>query len=106
MPKLLDLLKEIPLSSDLREKLVDYENQMTSMESENLSLKKENIDLKTKLYEIEKENQGEKCPYCKRSTGELVEIKPHSMLGDIGVKIYHYKCGSCEREFDVQSKPQ
>ena len=41
-----DILKDIPLSAVLRERLVDQENKMAILEAENAALKTENLALK------------------------------------------------------------
>jgi regulator of replication initiation timing len=42
-----DILKEVPLSAILRERLTDAEAKMAALENENTSLKTENAILKT-----------------------------------------------------------
>ena len=56
-----DILKEIPLSAVLKERLADADTKMAALERENASLKTENkslrIDLKTAQDEIERLKQ-------------------------------------------------
>jgi cell division protein FtsB len=44
-----DILKEIPLSAVLRERLADQEIKMATLEAENAALKSENTVLKSKF---------------------------------------------------------
>ena len=48
-----DILKDIPLSAVLRERLIDYEKKMAILEAENATLKTENLTLNNKNSELE-----------------------------------------------------
>ena len=52
-----DILKEIPLSAVLRERLLTQEMKMTDLEAENAALKAENAVLKTQLTQLRKDNE-------------------------------------------------
>lgn len=52
-----DILKEVPLSAVLRERLADQETKMSALEAENLVLKKENSDLKCLIENLRQEIQ-------------------------------------------------
>ena len=46
---LLDLLKEIPLTAIMRERLIDQEAKRTVLETEKVVLKAENAELRARL---------------------------------------------------------
>ncbi len=50
-----DILKDIPLSAVLRERITDLESKMTTMQQENTSLKDENHKLKTENIELKQQ---------------------------------------------------
>jgi predicted RNase H-like nuclease (RuvC/YqgF family) len=52
-----DILKDIPLSAVLRERLSDQETKMATLEAENATLKKENSDLKYLVKDLRQEIQ-------------------------------------------------
>jgi len=62
-----DILKELPISALLRDKLQELERKYEALEVENAKLKQENQDLKTKLKEL-------------TSTGELSEPEVKILL--------------------------
>jgi len=79
------------------------------MEKKLALLTSENAELKTKVsaFEIEvrqlrrqlEDSQpvaqpGEPCPYCRRATGQLVELKQHPVFFMQGWKVGHYKCSN------------
>lgn len=45
------------------------------------------------------------CPYCRRVTGELMDIKPHPYLGAAGVAVHFYRCTHCGKTYDKQVTP-
>jgi len=55
-----DILKDIPLSAVLRERLIDQEKTMATLEAENLALKNENSDLKALVENLRQEIQQTK----------------------------------------------
>jgi tRNA U34 2-thiouridine synthase MnmA/TrmU len=70
------------------------------------TLETENAELKSKLDRIERAEEipGERCPYCRRNTGRLLDIKPKPNFAHFGIKQGYYKCDepSCGREFDKE----
>jgi hypothetical protein len=70
------------------------------------TLEAENAELKSKLESIYRSEQipGERCPYCRRNTGRLLEIKPKPHFAHFGIKQGYYKCddSACGREFDKE----
>ena len=104
-----DILKEVPLSAVYRERLVDQEKKMAVLESENMILKSENkvlksenTNLRVKLQQIQEKQavQGDICPYCHQSQGQLMGLTPHKIFGDIGVKVGFYNCTNCGKQYD------
>jgi hypothetical protein len=47
---------------------------------------------------------GELCPYCKQPTLELIEIRPHAIFGDAGLKKHIYKCNNCSKPYEKDVK--
>jgi hypothetical protein len=60
--------------------------------------------LETKLASSESPAPGDLCPYCRKQTGNLLEVKEHPMPGLAvrGVTQGYYKCSSCGRKYDKQ----
>ena len=56
-----------------------------------------------RLHPIQK--PADTCPFCRRATGDLIQLKPHDIFGDHGVKVGYYKCSSCGQKYDKQIKP-
>src|SRR5208337_5257847 len=108
-----DILKDIPLSAVLRERLAEQEKKMTTLQMENDDLKTENTilkfensNLKTQLQQIKEKQtiQGDMCPYCRQRKGQLLHIFPHSTFGELGLKVDYYKCMNCNKEYDKEHK--
>jgi predicted nuclease with TOPRIM domain len=57
-----DILKEIPLSAVLRERLADAETKMATLEKENATLKTENQNLRADLKKAHEEIERLKQP--------------------------------------------
>ena len=68
-----DILKEVPLSAVLRERLVDQEKKMAILEADNLALKNENSNLKTIVENLRQEIQQTKAIQEKTSHGILLD---------------------------------
>jgi hypothetical protein len=77
-----DILKEIPLSAVLREKIVDLETKMSALEAENLVLKKENSDLNSLVVNLRQEIQ--------RRDDIFQNKKPHDNLPKNRMKRKNY----------------
>jgi uncharacterized protein with PIN domain len=101
-----DILKEIPLSAVLKERLIEQEAKMAALKEENAVLKAENVELRAKLQNIEQNKtfQGDSCPYCQQPKGKLLDIKPHDTLGVLGVKVLYYQCENCSKKYDKEQK--
>ena len=100
MGSIIDILKEIPLSAVLKERLIDQERKMATLE-------KENAELRIRIHKLEedKEVQGDLCPYCRKPKGELLKLEADPVFGPMGVKKGYYKCSNCAREYDRQINP-
>lgn len=61
-------------------------------------------DLEKRIATIENQisGAGDVCPFCSKPAGELIEIKPHKLFGDAGIKVKYYKCGSCGENYDKE----
>lgn len=59
-------------------------------------------ELEKRIIALEKKfsGSGGQCPYCKQPTGNLLEIKPDPVMGDLGVRRYYYECNNCHKKFD------
>jgi predicted Zn-ribbon and HTH transcriptional regulator len=106
-----DILKGIPLTAVLKERLAEQEAAMAALKTENTILKAENAVLKAKYadcqtklqnFEREKTIQGDSCPYCQQPKGKLLDIQPHHIFGETGVKVYYYQCENCGKKYDKE----
>lgn len=107
---ILDLLKEVPLSAVLREKIV-------GLESENKFLKEENSLLKIKLQESEDKRRaleqqieqkfikthnsnpdGYVCDYCGSLNLRRTGSRPDPTFGVLGIKRKIFVCDDCGKE--------
>ena len=104
---IMDILKEVPLSAILRERLSEQETKMAILESENKVLKSENANLRTQIQQMQKDQaiQGDTCPYCRHPKGKLLKLVPHEIFGEVGIKVGFYKCANCGKEYDKEHKP-
>ena len=57
-------------------------------------------DYKQQVDRFTDEQPPDRCPFCRRLTGELTDLKPHRYLKEAGVKIGYYKCSNCGKEYD------
>lgn len=106
------LITEHGSSAILREHIAFLKVKMSHLESENASMKDELLVLKQELqvfkskskqFEIQK--PADTCPFCRRATGELIDLKPHPELGELyGIQIGQYKCTNCGRKYEKQVK--
>lgn len=60
------------------------------------------IEKRLKSIEDKMSGSGELCPYCKQPTLQLLEIKPHKLFGDAGLKVGFYKCNNCKKDFEKE----
>jgi len=107
------LIREHGSSSILKDHLQLIREQA---QKEIADLKREHADeirnLKTKHAEevaalnrqLSAPQQAERCEFCRKPSAEVVEITPHenSQFAMMGIKIYHYRCSSCEKTFTKQ----
>jgi transposase-like protein len=66
--------------------------------------KLDSIEKRIKSIEDKMSSTGELCPYCKQPSLKLLEIKPHEMLGDVGLKVGYYKCDNCKKDYERELK--
>jgi hypothetical protein len=104
---ILDLLKEVPLSAVLKEKIA-------ALEAENKALKAENAVLKEKLAQSEeqrralekkiaeelshKNSNGRVCDHCASQQLRRTGSRPDPIFGKLGVKQEIFVCESCGKE--------
>jgi uncharacterized protein with PIN domain len=109
MGVIIDFIKDLPLTAIMRERLIDFERQMAVLEKENAILKAENTILKAqnaelilKIQDYEKSSSvgQDPCPYCQKEKGELIDIVPHPIFGSSGIKIAHYECTNCRKQYE------
>jgi hypothetical protein len=117
---ILDLLKDIPLSAVLREKIID-------IETENKALKAENAILKVKLEESEQQRRalekqieqklleshnsnplGYVCDHCGSAKLTRTRSDLDPIFGVVGIKQSIFSCQECGKEsaFTQQGKAQ
>lgn len=93
---------------ELREEQFRLEQEHVKQISELKSAHEgELTQLKSRLKKLEEESvgQNEECPFCKRRTFEVVDIQPHQMMAEVGVKTYFYKCSNCQRTTERDITP-
>jgi DNA-directed RNA polymerase subunit RPC12/RpoP len=102
-----DLLKEIPLSAVLRERLVDLETKMDLLEKKLEKCESEKKVLHLQIEKIKKNEaiEGDVCPYCRQHKGQLLRLEPHPIFGDVGIKVGFYKCSNCSKEYEKEHQP-
>lgn len=56
-------------------------------------------ELRSRLSQMEAAATGQhdECPFCRRRTFEVTDIKPHELMGDVGVQMYYFKCSNCSK---------
>jgi len=104
MGAILDLLKDIPLSAVVKERLTQAEAKITTLERENTILKEENAvlkrdvqNLKILLNQPKIQKPGDECPYCRRQTGELQRMEPNPIFGPHGINDGYYNAPVAEK---------
>lgn len=114
MGVILDLLKEVPLSAVLQERLREQESKMAALQAENAALKTENAALKAQVEDLqlalqqvegEEDIHGDECPYCHKLKGELLRLEPHPVFHLHGTKVGYYKCAACDKQYDKNVRP-
>lgn len=101
------LITEHGSSAILREHLDLLRAQVAAKDSEiaTLNAKLQNLQILENKFAVEK--PADTCPYCRRPTGQLTDMKPHAYLGPAGVKVGYYQCENpaCGKKYDKQIKP-
>lgn len=46
---------------------------------------------------------GKNCPFCGHAAS-LVDMRPHPIMGEMGIKVHFFRCDSCGKEFDEVEK--
>ena len=93
---------------ELREQQFELEQQHVKQINElKAAHEAEVIQLKGQLKKLEEESVGqhEECPFCKHRSFEVIDIKPHRMMAEVGVKTYFYKCSNCQRTTERDITP-
>jgi uncharacterized protein with PIN domain len=106
MGAILDLLKDIPLSAVIKERLIQAEAKIATLEKENAILKDENRNLKVLRNQPKTHKPGDECPFCHQNALQLLEIKksPIPSLAVLGIRQGYYKCGNCQKNYDKEIK--
>jgi TRAP-type mannitol/chloroaromatic compound transport system substrate-binding protein len=84
--------------------LLDAERKMAQMERDHANaIAKLQAAQRTAVSEV----PGDICPYCRRQTGQLVEIKdsPNPHYAFMGIKQRYFKCSnpSCGKNYDKEA---
>lgn len=86
------------------------ERQVAALEADYASLAENHTNLQTSQPVPLSDSPAEKCPFCKRATLELVEIKasPNPHFAMMGFKQRYYKCSnpSCGKNYDRSANPE
>ena len=92
----------------LKDEITILQRKTTELSAQVEKLQTENQQLRAQLQQRQPTaTPGDKCPYCNRHTGKLVEIKPDPIFGRMGTKIHYYKCANpeCDKAYDRQVDP-
>ena len=100
---ILDILKEIPLSAVLKERLTEQDKRMSALEAENKILKTENAVLKGQSITSQSQDL-DACPYCNQLAGILQERKRHELFGEAGVFTHFYQCSNCQKTYEKDKR--
>jgi len=111
---LTDLLKEIPLSAVLRERLTAYEKSDTEKDAKIRALEAEVAALKAKVADLEgllaaahpkvaiPRNQRDECPHCGQPRGRQTGHRPGRPPDFITIDSYY--CEGCGESYDQRKK--
>ena len=94
-----DILKEIPLSAVLREKIINLETKMSVLEAENATLKTENLTLKNENSDLKALIENLRQEIQRRDDVIQKEKSQGSSFDDIHIKILSYLLLSNDREY-------
>jgi hypothetical protein len=76
--------------------------------TDNFQLVSENNELKAQLTELSESTEliGDQCPYCRRNSGLLIEMKPKPGHPPFGPKQGFYKCNNpaCGKAYDKEMR--
>ena len=61
----------------------------------------------SRLRQFETQQPADICPFCRRPTGEIVDLQPDDFCGEAGFKRAYYKCSnpSCAKKYDKRIDP-
>src|ERR1017187_10371729 len=86
------------------------DKKLSLLTSENAELKKKVSAFEIEVRQLRRQLEdfqpvakpADICPYCRRATGQLIEIKPseNPHWGALGFKAAYYKCDSCGKSYD------
>jgi hypothetical protein len=76
----------------------DLKLSEAATEIKDLKLRLDKAESLLRKFEIQK--PADICPFCRRPTGDLVELKPHPDMEHHGWKVAYYKCSSCGKKYD------
>lgn len=85
---------------ELREQQFELEQQHVKQIADQKAAHEVEVrELKNQLSQMEAAATGqhEECPFCRRRTFEVVEIKDHPVMSAVGVKLYCHKCSYCNK---------
>lgn len=71
--------------------------RMAEIEAENQRLRAE-VDRLTRTQQPPATVPMEPCPYCGQRTFRVIEIRPHPVLGSVGVNERLLRCDACQKE--------
>jgi hypothetical protein len=89
----------------MEKKLALLTGELSDARTRISALEIENRQLRGQLEDSQPvEQPGDQCPFCRRATGQLLELKPDPVFHLHGWKVGYYKCSNqkCGKTYDKQ----
>jgi hypothetical protein len=94
----------------LKEQMAAKDAKIIELETLHKQAQAKLDDFNIKTNRFADEQPADKCPFCNRNTGQLVEIKPspNPHFAMMGFKQRYYKCSnpSCGKNYDNSANPE
>ena len=81
------------------------EKRFSELEARVKAAEAERDNLKRQVDRFTDEQPPDRCPFCRRLAGEIVDLQPDEYAGEAGFKRAYYKCSSCGKKYDKRVDP-